>query len=413
MNSNLIKIFKSLKDTNSILEKKEILKTNSSNQKFKDLLKANLDPYRLFQFNKMPSEFIKQQVDGVDNYEFFMALLKDLETRAVTGNKAKELVISVFKLFNKEEFELYSKILLKEPIGIGSKIVNSIYGNNFIKIFSLMLAPSELPNLTTLQYPLYVQPKYDGFRCVYYKGNLWTRSGLIMPNKNLAKHFNIIVDIDSYIFDGELYTHGSSFQDLTKILASEDKPIPKGLKYFIYDCMPVKDWEAQKTKLGYSDRLKLIRELVNGVLADYSKYVDAPTDLAQNPAEVIDLYKKYLKDGYEGCMLKAQDGKYRWKRVSLKSGEMIKLKPFKSEDLEIIDVVEGEGKFQGTLGSIIVSGGPILPTSVGSGFSDDLRKEIWTNKNKYVGKTAEIKYFEVTEDNSLRFPIFERIREDK
>lgn len=407
-------IFNQILATNSVKDKQAILEANKDNKRLKWLLEANLNPYKLYQFNKMPCEFTEQDShwNEIDIYQAFSTLLKDLEGRHVTGNEAKDLVCSVFKLFDKEHFELCSKILLKESIGVGASTVNKVWPG-LVPQFKLMLAPSELPNLTTLQYPLYVQPKYDGFRCIYYRGKLWTRSGNPMPNKNLQDHFNIVMDIDNYMFDGELYFHGNGFQNLTSILNSENAPIPKGLKYFIYDCMPVADWEAKKTKLGYSDRLKLLRELVNEVLADRAKYMDTPTDLAQNPAEVAEIYKKYLNNGMEGCMLKAQEGKYQWKRVSLKSGEMIKLKPFKSVDLEIIDVVEGEGKFEGTLGSIVVAVSPGVTCSVGSGFNDAFRKEIWGNKSKFIGKTAEIKYFEVTEDNSLRFPIFERMRDDK
>jgi len=408
----MIKIFNQLATTNSTKDKQAILEANKTNIQLKELLEANLNPYKIYYIKKMPCGYIPQLPSSVDQHQFFMALLKDLEKRYTTGNKAKETICAVFKLFDEDHFELYSKILLKASIGVGTSTVNKVWPN-LIPEFKLMLAPNQLPNLTDLQYPLCVQPKYDGYRCIYYKGDLWTRSGLIMPNKNLTAYFSNLMVIDDYIFDGELYLHGSTFQSLTRTLGADDAPIPKGLKYFVYDCMPVSDWEAQKTKLSYNDRLKLINELVNGTIANHRKVIDTPTDLAQNPAEVIEIYKKYLKNGYEGCMLKAQEGKYQWKRVTIKSGEMVKLKPFKSEDLEIIDVIEGEGKFQGTLGSIIVSSCHIAATSVGSGFTDADRKEIWSNKNKYIGKTAEVKYFGITEDKVLRHPIFERIRTDK
>jgi DNA ligase-1 len=410
----MIKIFNQLATTNSVKDKEAILKANSSNEKLKWLLEANLNPYKLYQFNKMPCEFEKEyEVEHTQEwkFDFLKGLLVDLEKRHLTGNKAKDAVCATFKLFDKEHFELYSKILLKESIGVGASTVNKVWPG-LIPQFKLMLAPSELPNITTLQYPLYVQPKYDGFRCVYSEGKLWTRSGLIMPNKNLQKHFETLVGIDSYMFDGELYLHGGGFQNLATILNSDEAPVPKGLKYFIYDCMPIADWKAQKTKLGYSDRLKLIREQVNGVLADYSKYVDAPTDLAENSAEVIEIYKKYLKSGYEGCMLKAQEGKYQWKRVTLKSGEMIKLKPFKSLDLEVTGIYDGEGKFEGKAGGILVDYNGVA-VRVGSGFDDATRDILSKESNRYIGKTAEIKYFEETEDGSLRFPIFERWRDDK
>jgi hypothetical protein len=54
---------------------------------------------------------------------------------------------------------------------------------------------------------------------------------------------------------------------------------------------------------------------------------------------------------------------------------------------------------------------------VGSGFSDELRKEVWQNQDKYLGAICEVKYFEETSNAdgglSLRFPIFKDFRSDK
>ena len=54
---------------------------------------------------------------------------------------------------------------------------------------------------------------------------------------------------------------------------------------------------------------------------------------------------------------------------------------------------------------------------VGSGLTDDLRKEIWNNRNKYINSIIEITYFEATQDatgkESLRFPVFRDFRPDK
>lgn len=408
-------IFNQLTATNSTKDKQAILEANKNNNLLKALLEANLNPYRLFQFNKMPCTFDEQlivpSVSAKPVSVLFLELLNKLEARTVTGNAAKEAVIEVFRYFTKEEFELYTKILLKSSIGIGVTPTNKVWPK-LIPEFDVMLAPSELPNLTNLQYPMYLQPKYDGFRCVYYNGKLYTRTGLPFANVNLTTHFSKLFETSENVLDGELYMHGKPFNEVSKILNAEDKPIPPDMKFYVYDCIPIKDWEAQKTNMTYTDRLKLMRTVIANI-SDRKKIVDTPTDKINSAQEAVELYKKYLKDGYEGCMLKAVEGKYQWKRVTLRSGEMIKLKPFQSEDLEIIDVVQGEGKYENTLGSIVVSGNNIAPTSVGSGFTDEDRKEIWENKNKYIGKTVEIKYFEVSKDRILRFPIFERIRTDK
>jgi DNA ligase-1 len=84
-------------------------------------------------------------------------------------------------------------------------------------------------------------------------------------------------------------------------------------------------------------------------------------------------------------------------------------------DLKIIGVKEGDGKFRGTLGALVVDYKG-SPTGVGSGLTDDIRREIWMHQDQYIGRVAKIRYFEETEDKtgvkSIRFPVFEEIREE-
>ena len=409
-----VKLLKELQTTNSVKDKEDILRKYQNDDYVLELLSKNLDPYRNFYIKKMPERLshVKDSTLTIKSrYQFFTGLAEDLEHRHLTGNKAKEAVQAVFRIFPDDEYEVYKKVLLKEAIGIGATTVNKVIPNH-IREFKVMLAPSKLPNLTELKYPLYVQPKYDGFRAIYKDGQFYTRSGLIYPNINLKKHFKCLEGLENYTFDGELYIHGQPFQDLSKVLNADEVTIPNGLKYHVYDCLPTKDWLAQSTKLSYVDRLKLLRSIVNDSIADYSKVIDAPTDLVEDASEVVEIYKKYLKSGYEGCMLKAVEGKYQWKRTTLKSGEMIKLKPFETLDLKVTGIFDGEGKYEGKAGGILVDYNGTA-VRVGSGFDDALRETISKDPTSYIGKTAEIKYFEETEDKSLRFPIFIRWRDDK
>ena len=86
-------------------------------------------------------------------------------------------------------------------------------------------------------------------------------------------------------------------------------------------------------------------------------------------------------------------------------------------DLEIIGFEEGSGRLADTLGAILVryKNGNIV--KVGSGFSDELREQIWQNRESHLGTICSIRYFEETTNAeggmSLRFPIFEDFRYDK
>lgn len=410
----LTAIFQELNSTNSVVDKEAILTKYKDNENLQKLLKWNLDPYSVFQFNKMPCQFEKEhELEHTQEWKFSFleGLLNDLKGRYTTGNDAKEAVTAVFKLFDQEHYNLYSKVLLKESIGVGARTVNKVWPG-LVPSFELMLAPNELPDITKVKYPIYLQPKLDGYRCVYKGGLLYSRKGKPFGNKNLPLHFKSLFEVSDHVLDGELYVHGISFNVLQTILNTEDAPLPATLKYVVYDCLPAKDWEQQKTKVTYEVRLKNLREVLNNQIADYKKVIDIPNDLVNTSGEAVDLYKEYLKKGYEGAMLKAPDGLYKWKRTTVRSGEMLKVKPFKTEDLVVTEIFDGEGNFTGMAGGVVVdfNGNSVR---VGSGFDVATRKEMAKTPSNYIGRVAEVKFFEVTEEGSLRFPTFVTWREDK
>lgn len=279
--------------------------------------------------------------------------------------------------------------------------------------FKVMLASSDMPNLSAITYPLYVQPKLDGFRAVYIPDQGFiSRSGKQFRNDNLKTYFKALENVTDYVLDGELYIHGEEFKDLTSTINKSDVSI-KNLVYTVYDIIPVEDWQNQKCTLEYEDRLKLVREVLNTQVCDFSKVRDIATDLVEDFREAKNIYKEYLDDEYEGIIVRNPKSLYKWGRSTLRSGELLKIKPFQSEDLKIVGMFAGEGQFEDCLGGIVCALPNGKEVRVGSGFSVDSRKEMWDNKNDFIGKTAEIKYMEYTPEGSLRHPIFIRIRTDK
>jgi DNA ligase-1 len=117
-------------------------------------------------------------------------------------------------------------------------------------------------------------------------------------------------------------------------------------------------------------------------------------------AKVHQQFEKVLALGYEGLVLKTPEHRYQTRR----SYDWLKVKNTREEDLPIVDVFEGTGRLEGSLGGIIVERRNGVRVRVGSGFSDELRTRIWNDPNGYIGKTAEVLYHEETPDGSLRHP---------
>ena len=92
--------------------------------------------------------------------------------------------------------------------------------------------------------------------------------------------------------------------------------------------------------------------------------------------------------------------------------EVMKLKAFHDADLQIEGFIEGTGKHEGKLGSVLVRFEGV-EVQVGSGFSDELREQIWADQDAFLGRMIEVRYQEITPDGSLRFPTFKCFRNDR
>ncbi len=91
---------------------------------------------------------------------------------------------------------------------------------------------------------------------------------------------------------------------------------------------------------------------------------------------------------------------------------VMKFKAFFDADVSIIGYKEGTGKHQNKLGSFLVDYKGV-EVNVGSGLNDELREQIWKDKNNHIGRIIEVRYQEETPDGSLRFPTFVCFRNDK
>lgn len=108
--------------------------------------------------------------------------------------------------------------------------------------------------------------------------------------------------------------------------------------------------------------------------------------------------------GEEGLVLKYADDDYIYDR----SRSWCKVKKRETVDLEVIRVVEGTGKYEGVMGALVCDYNG-KEVAVGSGYTDEQRKEYMVNPPKMI----EVFFQNKTNKGSLRFPIFVRNRFDK
>ena len=254
---------------------------------------------------------------------------------------------------------------------------------------------------------VYMQPKLDGVRCLFTKDGAFSRAGKQFMNikhieedlKDTFKHLPWL------ILDGELYNHNLR-DDFEKIISlvrkqkptDEDRSEARRLtQYHVYDYTDLQIGETLK----YRQRMHNLN--VSDIYTPSVHHVAAK--LIATPAMIKVMHAEYLKQGYEGSIIRL-NGLYEQKR----SKNLLKVKDFSDSEAKIINWVEGKGKRKGTIGKFIAvdSEGMEFGMPVMDNFKF-LRKNFNLMK-KWVGKTATFKYFEKTKRGSYRHPLFKCLR---
>jgi DNA ligase-1 len=179
----------------------------------------------------------------------------------------------------------------------------------------------------------------------------------------------------------------------------------------VWDFLPYSYYEKGKEyKTEYIYRLKYLKESIKhigdgSIRLIKSKVVNCYTDC-------MEYFQQVLNIGEEGLILKLPTN--TWKDGK---SQQVKMKLLFTVDLKLTGYINGNGKFENTLGSIIAESGDGVIKISASGFSDDLRDEIWSNKDKYMGKIVEIQCNAISRDFeqnwSLQHPVFKGFHVDK
>ena len=311
--------------------------------------------------------------------------------------------------------------------------------------FLPILAPNQQPDLAEIKYPLYASNKLDGIRCIFYKGQILSRSLKPIVNKQLREKFEAIrkyTEEQKLILDGEIYSPNLTFQEITSFVMTQDlyapkvgtrhgmREVPEHLKFYIFDCLP-----EENVVYSFSNRLAFA-QTASKKFPNEIEWV--AQRLIYSQQEVENLFDVALKEGCEGLILRDPEGRYKFGRGTLKEGLIYKVKPFVTTDAKVIGIVQSTEvnneveKKTNELGRSITSkqiGDRHLiekasavwvkynnqDLKVSLACTDNEKKEIWKNQNSYIGKWIEYKYLEIgMKDGGLpRHPTSIRWRKDK
>jgi DNA ligase-1 len=277
--------------------------------------------------------------------------------------------------------------------------------------FKPMLAKDWNDEKHRVKFPIHSQPKLDGIRCIVKKDGMWTRNGkAIISAPHIYESLRPLFKANPrLIFDGELYCDKLA-NDFNKIvsLVKKSKPTADDLKesaevieYHIYDLPSHNGKFAERM-----NQLKIME--VHDKVFRNTKCVVVDTRLATDEDRLMKLYEGYVEQGYEGQILRVND-KYENKRSKF----LLKHKSFVDEEYQIVDVCEGEGNKSGMVGYMV------FETEDGQPFKSNVKctfeegAEILKSRKKLIGKSATIKYFNLTPAGIPRFPYVIKINREE
>jgi len=257
-----------------------------------------------------------------------------------------------------------------------------------------------------------IMPKIDGwyFYIDFIDGKwckLTSRAGREIPS---VAHLNDLIEKSTLpkkdirlIFEGTI--PNMQFHELNGVFNRKEE-LAKDAVLHLHDviCLTEPDLE-------FKYRYSIAEEFFNDLQFFLKDKIELVPILAIESTEEVFYYhfNEVISKGGEGVILKNYNAGYFFGK---RNANMMKIKEEVTKDLAVVGMVEGEGKYQGTLGALIVQSRDGTKHQV-SGMTDYERDLWWNNRESIIGKVVEVKAMKELEDGSLREPRYKACRFDK
>lgn len=428
---NVIDILEALESDNSRNYKEEVLRRNRGNDLLRAVFVAASDPYANYFVKKWKSpKPLKTSVADDDKVikSFIEVLLSDLSSRSIVGNEAKAAVEATLQTMDERQQKWCTRILLRNlRVGVLETTINKIWPGAIAK-FSVQLAESLASThepgkgiviTDRVDYPVRVEPKLDGLRCIAIKHNgavtMFTRSGSEIDTLPTIKAALEAAVWDDFVLDGEVM--GKDWNESASVVMSKkNNKDDSNMVYNVFDAMAFDVWRDQNSEDDLAERVALVAELVSSV--DDSHVVQVEGTTVKSQEELMTFYSKTMEKGYEGIMVKSLESPYVFKR----SDAVLKLKPVTTYEGVIVGHYEGNrgSKREGLWGGFQVLMPNGVVTKCGGGFNDKIRAEIGLDPDSWIGRIVELEGQPdpltadgLTADGKVRFPVYIRERDSR
>jgi len=253
-------------------------------------------------------------------------------------------------------------------------------------------------------FPCYAQPKLNGIRCTavmgrYHTIRFFSRKGKEFTVLNHLPQHLVGVMEPGDIFDGELYNHDLTFQQITAAVKREKStnPLTKSIQYHVYDmCDEDRDFD-QRNEALYA---RIEDHDDNPIKRVSTKWI-------QDKEQLMEYHDWLTLRGYEGTMIRNLKGGYLFQH---RSENLQKMKDFLDEEFDIIGGQGGQGRAENqcTFKCVTNDGKEFDVRCVGT---DSDREEQLRNLPDYIGKKLSTKFQNYSDDGVPIFPVGLAVRD--
>jgi DNA ligase-1 len=273
-----------------------------------------------------------------------------------------------------------------------------------------MLAKDFKKEEKKVEYPVYVQPKFDGVRCMAFRKDgavhLMSRGGDPYVVNHILAQLSAVLP-EGIILDGELYHHGTSLQTiLSWVRRPQEDSI--NIVYMVYD-MFIED-APDRT---FDSRFLVEYEMnVSKLLRGPCPHVcTVQTAVAKDRGEVKHYHNHFVQLGYEGAIIRLRHGQYRF---GFRSSELLKLKEFQDAEFEIVGYARGKGKFYNvpTLTCKMPNSDKTFDATPKGTEAERLELLRRAESGELIGKMFTVRFFDYTDDGLPHYPVGVAVREE-
>lgn len=270
--------------------------------------------------------------------------------------------------------------------------------NNNVNL-SPMLAHEYKKHKDKLNFPCFIQKKYDGYRMLYDNKteNMYSRNG-----KKYDALYNTVLHQQlkkiNIPLDGEIYCHDPSitFESYgilrKKKITNDDMILLNKLEYHVYD--------INISNMPYYERYELLKKFFTNESFNFTNIKLVDTFICNNENDIKKYHESFVNLKYEGSIIRNKNGLY----VSKRSFDLLKYKDFDDSEFEIIDFTFENDNTKKLIVWICKTKDNKIFNIRPQGTKSE-RELLFKEGNKFIGQFLWVKFFGYTENDIPRFPV--------